>query len=42
MGYFRPISAWNPGKQAEHRERRRFLLPSDLGEASAGRLEPRQ
>jgi hypothetical protein len=30
MGYFRPISAWNPGKQGEHRERRRFRLPSDL------------
>jgi hypothetical protein len=41
MGYFRPISAWNPGKQAEHRERRRFRLPSDLGEARTGGLESR-
>jgi len=24
MGYHRPISAWNPGKQSEHRERRMF------------------
>lgn len=24
MGYHRPVSAWNKGKQAEHRERRMF------------------
>ncbi len=24
MGYHRPVSAFNPGKQAEHRERRMF------------------
>lgn len=24
MGYHRPVSAWNPGKQAEHTERRYF------------------
>lgn len=24
MGYHRPVSAWNPGKQAEHRDRRYF------------------
>jgi anaerobic ribonucleoside-triphosphate reductase len=24
MGYHRPVSAWNAGKQAEHRERRYF------------------
>lgn len=24
MGYHRPISAWNAGKQAEHRERLQF------------------
>jgi hypothetical protein len=42
MGYFRPVSAWNPGKQAEHRQRRRFLLPSDLAEAREGGLEPRR
>ncbi len=21
MGYHRPVAAWNPGKQSEHRER---------------------
>jgi len=25
MGYHRPVSAWNPGKQSEHQERRYFL-----------------
>lgn len=25
MGYFRPVSFFNPGKQAEHRERVFFL-----------------
>jgi len=24
MGYHRPVSAWNPGKQSEHAERRFF------------------
>lgn len=24
MGYHRPVSAFNPGKQSEHRERRMF------------------
>lgn len=24
MGYHRPVSAWNAGKQAEHQERRYF------------------
>ncbi|WP_341502740.1 anaerobic ribonucleoside-triphosphate reductase [Gallaecimonas sp. GXIMD4217] len=24
MGYHRPVSAFNPGKQAEHAERRHF------------------
>lgn len=24
MGYHRPVSSWNPGKQAEHAERRFF------------------
>jgi hypothetical protein len=42
MGYFRPVAAWNPGKQAEHRERRRFRLPSSAEGAlsSAGRRRP--
>ena len=25
MGYHRPVSAFNPGKQAEHRERKAFV-----------------
>jgi hypothetical protein len=25
MGYHRPVSAFNPGKQAEHRERLAFV-----------------
>jgi anaerobic ribonucleoside-triphosphate reductase len=24
MGYHRPVSAWNAGKQSEHRDRRYF------------------
>ena len=32
MGYHRPVSCWNVGKQAEHRERRMFT------EASSARL----
>lgn len=27
MGYHRPVSAWNPGKQAEHAQRRYFVEP---------------
>jgi anaerobic ribonucleoside-triphosphate reductase len=27
MGYHRPVSSWNPGKQSEHRERRYFVEP---------------
>lgn len=25
MGYHRPVAAFNPGKQSEHRERRHFV-----------------
>jgi hypothetical protein len=39
MGYFRPISAWNPGKQAEHRERRRFRLPSTVRDPLEARCD---
>jgi hypothetical protein len=28
MGYHRPVSEFNPGKQSEHRERRHFGEPS--------------
>jgi len=36
MGYHRPVSAWNPGKQSEHRERKFFRqgpLPGNPWEA---------
>ena len=28
MGYCRPLSAWNPGKQQEHKDRKFFREPS--------------
>ncbi|MBI1752609.1 MAG: oxidoreductase [Acidobacteria bacterium] len=28
MGYHRPVSEFNPGKQGEHQERRAFIEPS--------------
>lgn len=30
MGYHRPVAAWNPGKQAEHQQRRFFHAPEKL------------
>lgn len=27
MGYHRPVSAWNPGKKAEHADRRYYVEP---------------
>ncbi|MEO5342948.1 MAG: anaerobic ribonucleoside-triphosphate reductase [Gammaproteobacteria bacterium SHHR-1] len=27
MGYHRPVSSWNPGKQSEHQERQYFRAP---------------
>lgn len=33
MGYHRPVSQWNRGKQAEHRDRCPFLLPADLADS---------
>jgi len=32
MGYHRPVSAWNPGKQSEHAERCYFVEPVAAGE----------
>ena len=29
MGYHRPLSAWNPGKQSEHAERRYFIATDE-------------
>lgn len=31
MGYHRPVSFWNPGKQSEHRERRFFVAGANSG-----------
>lgn len=36
MGYHRPVSAWNPGKQAEHAERQYFAEPGRSGGGLAG------
>jgi hypothetical protein len=37
MGYHRPVAAWNPGKQAEHAERRYYVEPcGDPGDLSHG------
>ena len=35
MGYYRPTSAWNAGKQQEHRDRVYYHMPS--GEALQAR-----
>ncbi|MDD3517686.1 MAG: anaerobic ribonucleoside-triphosphate reductase [Chromatiales bacterium] len=36
MGYHRPVSEFNPGKQSEHAERRHFCEPGQAaGEAVA-------
>ena len=40
MGYFRPVSFWNKGKQAEHVERRYFHEPKD-GRSGAERQRRR-
>jgi hypothetical protein len=37
MGYHRPVSAWNPGKQSEHAERRYF---EERRVAQPGAAEP--
>lgn len=29
MGYHRPVSEFNPGKQSEHGERRHFIEPRE-------------
>lgn len=33
MGYHRPTSEFNPGKQSEHRERSHFIEPTRLSQA---------
>ena len=37
MGYHRPVSAWNPGKQSEHADRRYFTEPGNDGSGLTGR-----
>lgn len=36
MGYHRPTSEFNPGKQSEHRERRPFIEPGKHNAHSQG------
>jgi len=33
MGYHRPVSEFNPGKQSEHHERRHFAEPAPAAHA---------
>ena len=33
MGYHRPVSAWNPGKRAEHADRVYFVAPGRPGKS---------
>ena len=35
MGYHRPVAAFNPGKQSEHRERRHFTEHPATGRVTA-------
>lgn len=35
MGYHRPVSEFNPGKQSEHGERRHFIEPRGVADAEA-------
>ncbi|WKT61379.1 anaerobic ribonucleoside-triphosphate reductase [Microbulbifer thermotolerans] len=39
MGYHRPVSFWNPGKQSEHRERRYFVAIDSNDKVPTGRKE---
>jgi len=34
MGYHRPVAAFNPGKQSEHRERRHFTESATCGRSA--------
>ena len=34
MGYHRPVAAFNPGKQSEHRERRHFTESAASGRSA--------
>lgn len=37
MGYHRPITSWNPGKQSEQAERRYYKEPDCASPAAAAR-----
>ena len=41
MGYHRPVSFWNPGKQQEHRDRRYFRETPELSTAPGVRANAR-
>lgn len=30
VGYMRPISQWNPGKQSEFQDRKNLIIPNDI------------
>ncbi|NLO08219.1 MAG: hypothetical protein GX131_20530 [candidate division WS1 bacterium] len=36
MGYYRPISMWNAGKQSEYHDRRAFLEPPAAYQSHSG------
>ena len=41
MGYHRPVSTWNPGKQSEHAERSCFFEPGpEAGHQTAAGTTP--
>lgn len=37
MGYHRPVSAWNPGKQSEHHDRMYYAEPQSCAEVGTAR-----
>ncbi len=39
MGYYRPVSAWNTGKQSEQAERINFRLTPACTEDSSGQMK---
>jgi len=36
MGYYRPVSMWNAGKQSEYADRRAFLEPPSSWQGPSG------
>ena len=39
MGYFRPVSDWNIGKQQEHADRKYFSLSKSIDRIKKGNLK---